>query len=238
MPATSPATAAMTEGRRQVLLVEDDAPIAEGLVQGLARYGFDTEAVATGRAALAASAPDVVLLDLSLPDMDGLDVCRELRRHSNVPIIVITARAEETDRVVGLELGADDYLAKPFGLRELVARIRAVLRRAAPWRPAVAPSGPDVVDVGRLHIDHRERRVLIDDREIALAPREYDLLVELASDPGALFTREALMSSVWDENWFGSTRTLNVHVAALRAKLDDAVAIETVRGVGYRLVVS
>ena len=225
----------MTEGRHRVLLVEDDGPIAEGLVQGLARYGFDAETVATGRAALAASAPDVVLLDLGLPDMDGLDVCRELRRHSNVPIIVITARAEETDRVVGLELGADDYLAKPFGLRELVARIRAVLRRAA--RPAVAPSGPEVVDAGRLRIDRRERRVLIDGREVALAPREHDLLVELAGDPGALFTREALMSSVWDENWFGSTRTLNVHVAALRDKLGDAVAIETVRGVGYRLVV-
>jgi two-component system, OmpR family, response regulator RegX3 len=226
--------AAMGDGRHRVLLVEDDASLAEGLAEGLARYGFDADTVATGRAALDAPVPDVVLLDLGLPDIDGLDVCRELRSRSDVPIIVITARAEETDRVVGLELGADDYLAKPFPLRELVARIRAVLRRVAP-SPRPRPAGPEVVELGRLKIDHRERRVLVDGEEVALAPREHDLLAKLASDPGALFTREELMSSVWDENWFGSTRTLNVHVGGLRTKLGGAVAIEAVRGVGYRL---
>lgn len=236
-----------TAPRTRVLLVEDDRSIAAGLVKGLSRYGFDVEAVATGAAVPEHPDHDIVLLDLGLPDVDGLDVCRALRTRSAVPIIVITARGDETDRVVGLELGADDYLAKPFGLRELVARMRAVLRRVAAPPPLPAPvavavgapdeaaavPGPQVL--GRVTIDRRARRVLVDGDEVALSPREHDLLVALASDPGALITRETLMSDVWDREWFGSTRTLNVHVGTLRRKLGDAVRIEAVRGVGYRL---
>jgi two-component system response regulator RegX3 len=217
----------------QVLLVEDDDAVAGSLIRALVRYGFDVERVATGREALEAPTYDMVLLDLGLPDMDGLDVCRELRSRGAVPIIVISARADEVDRVVGLEIGADDYMAKPFGVREVVARMRAVLRRTGAAEgppPAEAPS-----ELSRLVIDRRGRRVSLDGVEVPLAPKEYDLLVFLAGEPGTLFTREHIMAAVWDENWFGPTKTLDVHVGALRRKLGDAVAVETVRGVGFRL---
>jgi DNA-binding response OmpR family regulator len=188
--------------------------------------------VATAAAALAAGPADMVLVDLGLPDMDGLDVCRELRARGDVPIIVISARADEVDRVVGLEIGADDYVSKPFGVREVIARMRAVLRRV---RPA-AEQEPESQRLGSLSVDRRARRVFVDGAELSLTPKEHDLLVFLAEAPGAAFTREQIMEAVWDENWFGPTRTLDVHIGALRRKLGDAAAIETVRGVGFRLV--
>jgi two-component system, OmpR family, response regulator RegX3 len=217
----------------RVLLVEDDEPVAESLIRGLARYGFDVEWVRTGAEALAAGPAEVVLVDLGLPDMDGLDVCRELRARGDVPIIVISARADEIDKVVGLEIGADDYVSKPFGVREVIARMRAVLRRVRPPR-----TEPESVESGRLSIDRRARRVLVDGIEISLTPKEHDLLAFLAEVPGAAVTREQIMEAVWDENWFGPTKTLDVHVGSLRRKLGDAATIETVRGVGFRLVLS
>ncbi|MEQ0558130.1 response regulator transcription factor [Amycolatopsis sp. NEAU-NG30] len=218
----------------RVLLVEDDQPIADSLRRGLVRYGYEVTWVRTGAEALAAGPADMVLLDLGLPDVDGLDVCRELRARGDVPIIVISARAEEVDRVVGLEIGADDYVSKPFGVREVIARMRAVARRA---RPAAEPR-PDeqALAGGRLVIDRRARRVHVDGTELQLAPKEYDLLAFLADAPGAALTREQIMEAVWDANWFGPTKTLDVHIGALRRKLGDAAVVETVRGVGFRLV--
>jgi len=174
--------------------------------------------------------PDIVLLDLGLPDVDGFDVCRQIRADSDVPIIVVTARTEEVDRVVGLELGADDYMVKPFGFRELVARIRAVTRRGT---TRVADSTP--LQVGTLSIDPRTRQVRVDGRDVMLTPKEFDLLTLLAEDPGAVFSRGRILEAVWDPHWYGPTKTLDVHVASLRKKLGDPTWIETVRGVGFRL---
>jgi two-component system, OmpR family, response regulator RegX3 len=217
----------------RVLLVEDDDSIADPLTSGLGRHGFQVSRARTGAEALAAAPHDVVLLDLGLPDMDGMDVCRRLRATSAVPIIVVTARSEEVDRVVGLELGADDYVVKPFGFRELVARIRAVTRRA---RPAAGPAeGPQ--QLGPLELDRRQRLVRLDGVEVALTAKEFDLLALLAEDPGAVFARDRILEEVWDPHWFGPTKTLDVHVASLRKKLSDPGWIETVRGVGFRLVV-
>jgi DNA-binding response OmpR family regulator len=213
-----------------ILLVEDDDSIAEPLAAGLARDGFTVTRVATARAALEAAEPEFVLLDLGLPDGDGADVCRALRARSAVPIIVLTARADEVDRVVLLELGADDYLVKPFGFRELVARIRAVARRAQPREDAGS-----VTTIGALTVDRRTRRVTIGTDEITLTPKEFDLLALLAGDPGAVHRREEILERVWDEHWYGPTKTLDVHVAAIRKKLGDPRWIETVRGVGFRL---
>ena len=215
-----------------MLLVEDDDAIAEPLTAGLGRHGFQVSRARTGAEALAAPPHEVVLLDLGLPDMDGIDVCRRLRASSTVPIIVVTARSEEVDRVLGLELGADDYVVKPFGFRELVARIRAVTRRARPATGAV--EGPQ--RVGRLELDRRQRQVLLDGAEVALTAKEFDLLALLAEDPGAVFARDQILEQVWDPHWFGPTKTLDVHVASLRKKLGDPGWIETVRGVGFRLV--
>ncbi|WP_055489598.1 response regulator transcription factor [Streptomyces sp. TP-A0356] len=240
----------------RLLLVEDDDRIAGPLVEGLNRYGFAVERVRTGASALSASAADLVLLDLGLPDMDGIDVCRAVRTRSSVPIIMITARSEETDRVVGLEVGADDYLSKPFGVRELVARIRAVTRRTHPERHAppntTAPAfaamlpGPaqdrpleerGVQELGPLTIDRRTRGVTVSGRPLTLTPKEFDLLSQLASDPGAVWSRQQILDTVWDPNYFGPTRTLDVHVSALRRKLGDPAWIATVRGIGFRLTV-
>ena len=225
--------------RVRVLLVEDDEPIAESLRRGLLRYGFEVEWVKTGAEALAAEPAEVVLLDLGLPDTDGLDVCRELRVRGDVPIIVISARSDEVDRVVGLEIGADDYVSKPFGVREVVARMRAVLRRTRAATPdQAAEYRPESYAGGRLLIDRRGRRVFLDGEELSLPPKEFDLLAFLAEAPGAALTREQIMEAVWDTNWFGPTKTLDVHIGALRRKLGDAVTVETVRGVGFRLVTS
>jgi two-component system, OmpR family, response regulator RegX3 len=215
----------------RVLLVEDDDAIAEPLSAGLGRHGFQVSRARTGAEALAAPPHDVVLLDLGLPDMDGIDVCRRLRATSAVPIIVITARSEEVDRVLGLELGADDYVVKPFGFRELVARIRAVTRRARP--AAGAAEGPQ--RLGGLELDRRQRLVRLNGAEVPLTAKEFDLLALLAEDPGAVFARDQILEQVWDPHWFGPTKTLDVHVASLRKKLGDPGWIETVRGVGFRL---
>ncbi len=216
-----------------ILLVEDDDSIAEPLCAGLQRVGYTVTRVATGGDALAVVEPEFILLDLGLPDADGADVCRELRGRSDVPIIVITARADEIDRVVLLELGADDYMVKPFGFKELQARIRAVLRRAQPR--AADPGATTPLRVGALEIDRRTRRVTIDGAEVLLTPKEFDLLAFLATDPGAVFSRQEILESVWDTHWYGPTKTLDVHVAALRKKLGETAWIETVRGVGFRL---
>ena len=213
-----------------VLLVEDEDAIADPLAEGLRREGFTVTRAATGAEALAASDSDVVLLDLRLPDMDGLDVCRKIRERSDVPIIVVTARGEEADRVVGLELGADDYVVKPFGIRELIARIRAVTRRGRG-----TPAEKDIVQVGELKLDSRARRVRLGSHELELTPKEFDLLTALARDPGAVLSRRRLLEEVWETSWYGSTKTIDVHVAALRRKLGDPDWIETVRGVGFRL---
>ncbi len=214
----------------RVLVVEDEDAIAEPLVEGLRREGYDVVRVATGQEALDAEETDVVLLDLRLPDVDGFTVCRELRARSDVPIIVVSARGEEVDRVVGLELGADDYVVKPFGLRELVARIRAVTRRrdGGGIRREVLRAGP-------LEVDERARRAAYDGRELQLTAKEFDLLALLASDAGAVVSRETILRHVWDTTWYGSQKTIDVHVASLRKKVGDPEAIETVRGIGYRL---
>ncbi|RZL71276.1 MAG: response regulator transcription factor [Rhodococcus sp. (in: high G+C Gram-positive bacteria)] len=220
----------------RVLLVEDDPSISDPLTSGLRRYGYEVQLVTTGADALAAPLPDVILLDLGLPDMDGLDVCREIRRSSSVPIVVITARDDEIDTVAGLEVGADDYVSKPFGVREIIARIRAVMRRAGSSTGAEA-STPHPQQLGPITLDRVARRVSVHGVEVALAPKEFDLLAHLAESPGAVFTREQLMEAVWDEHWFGPTRTLDVHVAALRQKFGNALVLTTVRGVGFRLEV-
>ncbi len=215
----------------KVLIVEDEDSIAEPLARGLEREGFQVVRVATGGEALRAAEPDVVLLDLRLPDMDGFDVCRELRARSRVPVIMVTAKGEELDRVLGLELGADDYIVKPFGFRELVARIRAVTRRAS-----ARPDDRGPLLAGALSIDVRARRARLGERELELTLKEFDLLALLASDPGTVFSRQRILEAVWDTHWYGHTKTIDVHVAALRRKLGDPRWIETVRGVGFRLV--
>jgi DNA-binding response OmpR family regulator len=213
----------------RLLLVEDEDAIAEPLAEGLRREGFVVEWVATGQAALEAAEPDLVLLDVGLPDTDGFSLCRELRTRSGVPIIMVTAKGEEVDRVVGLEVGADDYIVKPFGFRELLARIRAVARRTSE-RPAQR-----AVRLGALELDTRSRRVSVDGRELDLTPKEFDLLALLARDPGSVVSRAQILEEVWQTTWFGSAKTIDVHVAALRRKLGDPSWIETVRGVGLRL---
>ncbi|MFN0091774.1 MAG: response regulator transcription factor [Acidimicrobiales bacterium] len=223
----------------RVLVVEDDPAVGSSLVEGLGVHGIEVSWVTTGAEALAAPPADLVLLDLGLPDQDGLDVCRQLRAAGSRPIIVLTARGEETDRVLGLELGADDYMVKPFGLRELVARIRAVSRRAAPAPGGQAASektaSETVLGVGNLSVDTRTRRVSVGGEEVELTPKEFDLLALLAADPGAVRSRTEIIETVWDPHWWGPTKTLDVHVASLRRKLGDRALIETVKGVGYRL---
>jgi two-component system, OmpR family, response regulator RegX3 len=213
----------------KILLVEDEDSIAEPLTEGLRREGFEVERVATGAAALEAAPADCVLLDLRLPDTDGYAVCRSLRERSYVPIIMVTAKGEEVDRVIGLELGADDYVVKPFGLRELIARIHAVTRRAAP-RPSTGP-----LVVGKLEVDERSRQAQLAGSEIELTEREFDVLVMLAADPGAVVSRAQLLERIWGVTWYGQTKTIDVHVASLRRKLGDPHWIDTVRGVGFRL---
>lgn len=213
-----------------LLVVEDEDSIAEPLVEGLRAEGFDVTRVASGQAALDAPPVDLVLLDVRLPDIDGFVVCRELRTRSDVPIIMVTAKGEEIDRVVGLELGADDYVVKPFGLRELVARIRAVARRTS-----VRPERREIISVGDLEVDAPARRVTLGGRELHLTPKEFDLLSLLASEPGVVVDRQRILREVWDTTWYGSSKTVDVHVAALRKKLGDPTLIETVRGVGLRL---
>ncbi len=223
-----------------VVLIEDEPSISEPLAAALAGEGFDVAVAGTGRAGLdliAQREPDLVLLDVMLPDIDGRDVCRTLRARSDVPVIMLTARGRETDRVVGLELGADDYVVKPFGMAELVARMRAVLRRAGqPAAPVEPPA--TTLQVGDVRLDERTWSATRGDTDLELARREFELLRLLMRNAGTVLSREQLMEEVWDPNWFGPTKTLDVHVSALRRKLgDDPTApryIHTVRGVGFR----
>jgi two-component system, OmpR family, response regulator RegX3 len=225
----------------RVLLVEDDRAIAASVVEGLAADGHDVVHVGSGVAALdlATDRVDMVLLDLGLPDMDGRDVCTAIRQRSDVPIIMLTARGDEIDRVVGLELGADDYVTKPFSMREVLARIRAVARRAGATGSANGSGGPDadtpLQSIGSLTIDRRTRRVVVDTTAIELTAKEFDVLSFLAECPGTVVTRTEILEQVWDRNWFGPTKTVDAHVAALRKKLGDHRWIEAVRGVGFRL---
>ena len=226
----------MSRGAR-ILFVEDEPAIADPFGRALARQGYEVVAarsVAEARARFERQPPDLVLLDLALPDGDGRDLCRELRAVSRVPIIMLTARGTELDRVTGLEIGADDYVVKPFSGAEVVARIRAVLRRA---ESSATSEGPIVL--GDLVVDPAARRARVDGRELTLSRKEFDLLAELARHAGTVVTREQLMARVWDENWFGSTKTLDVHMGWLRRKLGDDAAtpryVHTIRGVGFRL---
>jgi two-component system, OmpR family, response regulator RegX3 len=228
----------MAATKRTVLLVEDEESITAPLSEALSREGFEPVIAGTAAEALelaGSRAPDLVLLDLGLPDGSGLDVCRELRARSTVPIIMVTARGEETDRVVGLEVGADDYVVKPFSAREVVARIRAVLRRTA--APPPAPLG-EVVELGEVRVDRARRGATLAGEQLELSRKEFDLLQLLVDNAGTVVKRERLIDEVWDTNWFGSTKTLDVHVSALRKKLGDDPStpryIHTVRGVGFR----
>jgi DNA-binding response OmpR family regulator len=230
----------------RILMVEDDDGIALPLERTLQREGYDVQRVASGAEALSSirdGGPSLVVLDLGLPDMDGLDVCRQAREGGfDGGILILTARGGELDRVVGLDVGADDYLAKPFALGEFLARTRALLRRAAAAEPpspaAAASTTASPVTGAGLRVDPQARRVWVDDTEVGLTSKEFDLLALLDSERGAVLTRERLMDEVWDENWFGSTKTLDVTMGRLRQKLDSAqapVSIVTVRGVGFRL---
>lgn len=213
-----------------VVLIEDDDAIASSLVTGLATAGMVVRRYASGTVALQHPIPDLYLVDVGLPDIDGFEVCRRIRVSSTVPIIMLTARSEEIDRVFGLEIGADDYVTKPFGLRELIARIRAVTRRFS-----AATEESDVLTVGPLTVDHARHTVSVNGDLIDVTAKEFDLLAYLAAQPGIVHRRNDIMESVWDANWYGPTKTLDAHVAALRKKLGNPSWIEAVRGVGFRL---
>lgn len=217
----------------KVLLVEDDASIASSVEASLRQAGLSVVHVPTGGDGVEAVRRDqfdVVLMDLGLPDMDGLDAAKAIRDFSSVPIIIVSARGDELDRVLGLELGADDYVVKPFSQRELLARIRAVTRRVADG----APSVPDVH--GRLHVDERAHTVSLDGVDVQLTAKEFDLLAFLASEPNVVFRRNDILEHVWDTNWYGTTKTLDAHVASIRKKLGNADWIQAVRGVGFKFV--
>jgi DNA-binding response OmpR family regulator len=216
------------------LVIEDDEAIGALVGAYLERAGFDVVREVTGEAGLEAAAREelrFVVLDLALPDLDGLELCRQLRSDADVPILILTARDEEADRIIGLELGADDYVTKPFSPRELVARVRAVLRRAEP-----VPPDAQVIAVGELSIDVRSRTVAVGEETVALRTLEFELLAELARHAGRVVTRDRLLDQVWGLSFAGGTRTVDVHVAQLRKKLGRPQLIQTVRGVGYRLL--
>jgi len=223
----------VVESKGTIVVVEDEANIADLVGMYLEREGFRVLKTETGAAGLAAfrdHRPRLVVLDVGLPDIDGLEVCKEIRRTSQIPVIFLTARDGEVDRVLGLELGADDYLTKPFSPAELVARVRAVLRRS---EGGAAPA--EVVQAGNATIDVGRREVRVGDTAIELTAKEFDLLRFLAKRAGLALSRQQILDGVWGHDWFGDARTVDVHIAQVRKKLDDAVTITTVRGVGYRL---
>ena len=227
--------ALLHNGEMKVLLVEDDGAIADAILDSLEAVSWEVRLEKTGQGGIAALTDanwDIVLLDLGLPDMDGIEVTRVVRQHHRIPIIVISARGEEADRVLALELGADDYLVKPFGMRELLARIRAVYRRSG-VEESEQESG--LLTVGPLKISLRERTAALDGISISLTPKEFDVLAYLAAEPGTAHRRETILADVWDMNWYGSTKTLDAHIASLRKKLGDPNWISSVRGVGFRL---
>ncbi len=225
----------MATKTQTVLVVEDEASIASFVSAYLKNAGYGVRTAATGGEALrqvAAEKPALVVLDLMLPDIDGIEVCKRIRQESDLPILMMTAREEDVDKIIGLEVGADDYLTKPFNPRELVARVRSILRRATPERAARESAqlkhGDLVVDAGR-------REVKVGEQEIQLAPKEFDLLWELLDHRGLVLTRDQLLERVWGYTFAGDTRTVDVHVRQLRRKLGDASPIVTVWGVGYKV---
>ena len=220
----------------RVLVVDDEANLRHTLGYALGQEGYEVLAAEDGEKAMTlfgTSHPDAVILDLMLPGIDGIEVCRRIRRESDVPILMLTARDTEVDRIVGLEIGADDYLGKPFSTRELVARLRALLRRS---RSAAVTAPADVMRAHGIELDAGRRRVRSDDREVELTAKEFDLLALLMSRPGMVFSRDQILSAVWGQTFTGGARTVDTHVKTLRTALGalGARAIETVRGVGYR----
>jgi DNA-binding response OmpR family regulator len=226
----------MTTGQQQsILIVEDEASIASFVALYLKNAGYTVKRAATGAEALGSVAqarPDLIVLDLMLPDIDGVDLCRRIRQRSDVPILMLTARDEDVDKIIGLEVGADDYLTKPFNPRELVARVKSILRRAA---PAERRGESRVMQHGALSVDAGRREVRVGEEEVQLAPKEFDLLWELLDHRGLVLTRDQLLERVWGYTFAGDTRTVDVHVRQVRRKLGDASPIVTVWGVGYKV---
>jgi two-component system alkaline phosphatase synthesis response regulator PhoP len=220
---------------QSVLVVEDESSIASFVALYLKNAGYAVRTAATGNEALAqfqASPPALIVLDLMLPDIDGIEVCRRIRKSSDVPILMLTARDEDVDKIIGLEVGADDYLTKPFNPRELVARVKSILRRASPERRQIESKQ---LRHGQLLVDAGRREVRVGEDEIQLAPKEFDLLWELLDHRGLVLTRDQLLERVWGYTFAGDTRTVDVHVRQLRRKLGDASPIVTVWGVGYKV---
>jgi two-component system response regulator RegX3 len=224
-----------------VLLVEDEDSFVDALTVGLKREGFQVSVARDGAEAIEVFdevQPDLVLLDVMLPKMSGIDVCRELRSRSTVPIIMVTAKGSEIDTVVGLEVGADDYVSKPYRLRELVARMRAVLRRRPSDAPSGGPGDEDVVTVGDVTVDHLRHEVTIRGDQVRLPLKEFELLALLLENAGRVLTRDTLIDRVWGSDYVGDTKTLDVHIKRLRAKVEDDPArptrIVTIRGLGYK----
>jgi len=218
-----------------ILVVEDEGSIASFVSLYLKNAGYSVRSAATGSEALAqvaAQMPSLIVLDLMLPDIDGIEVCKRIRQRSDVPILMLTARDEDVDKIIGLEVGADDYLTKPFNPRELVARVKSILRRATPER---RERESEVIEHGDLRIDAGRREVHVGEEEIQLAPKEFDLLWELLDHRGLVLTRDQLLERVWGYTFAGDTRTVDVHVRQLRRKLGEASPIVTVWGVGYKV---
>ena len=225
----------MSSAPTSVLVVEDEGSIASFVSLYLKNAGYTVRTAATGSEALAqvaAQMPGMIVLDLMLPDIDGIEVCKRIRQRSDVPILMLTARDEDVDKIIGLEVGADDYLTKPFNPRELVARVKSILRRATPERRELES---ETIEHGDLRIDAGRREVTVGDEEIQLAPKEFDLLWELLDHHGLVLTRDQLLERVWGYTFAGDTRTVDVHVRQLRRKLGDASPIVTVWGVGYKV---
>ena len=225
----------MSAAAPSILVVEDEGSIATFVSLYLKTAGYTVRTASTGSEALsqvAAQMPGLIVLDLMLPDIDGIEVCKRIRQSSDVPILMLTARDEDVDKIIGLEVGADDYLTKPFNPRELVARVKSILRRATPER---RDRESEVIEHGDLHIDAGRREVHVGDEEIQLAPKEFDLLWELLDHRGLVLTRDQLLERVWGYTFAGDTRTVDVHVRQLRRKLGDASPIVTVWGVGYKV---
>ncbi len=234
-------SAPLNDSRPTVLVVEDEESFVEALSLGLSREGFAVRVARDGAEALElfdAERPDVVLLDLMLPRVSGIDVCRHIRARSTIPIIMVTAKDSEVDAVVGLEVGADDYVTKPYRLRELVARVRAVLRRATSGPEVEEDESSEVLEVGDVTLDPERHRVTVRNGEVALPLREFELLELLLANAGRVLTRDTLIDRIWGPNYVGDTKTLDVHVKRLRAKIEDNPSrpsrITTIRGLGYR----
>jgi DNA-binding response OmpR family regulator len=223
------------KGQQTILVVEDEASIASFVALYLKNAGYTVRTATNGGEALAqvqAQLPDMIVLDLMLPDIDGIEVCKRIRQRSDVPILMLTARDEDVDKIIGLEVGADDYMTKPFNPRELVARVKSILRRVTPERRLPESA---VIRHGDLTVDAGRREVHVGDEEIQLAPKEFDLLWELLDHRGLVLTRDQLLERVWGYTFAGDTRTVDVHVRQIRRKLDEASPIVTVWGVGYKV---